>query len=298
MINYLKKYFIPIFILFFIACSKEGTILNGTSMYKNKKLTKKIKKIKLKRGTVVKVEDNEGKICKISYKDKFKGYILCNKVYTQDLEIVTFVRPAELKSRPDLLSKAPVINKKTALSKFYANKVGIGTKAYLLKEHKVWSLIDLGEVKGWVLKEKLFKGDGLYKLSINVNKLVVDIDGNWHTPYISGERFFSIEKAFDLSKETFSLIRKGDLIKVNIRNYHNKNDKYVLRYNGKDLVYKYRKLALPKAIKIIIPNEKNIKLTENSEYIFQGNVLQFKVTQADKDLVILNQFEIKSLIEE
>ncbi len=262
------------------SCTRDGVVLMNTSVYKDKKFKIKMKK-KLKRGAFVKVKNCEEKVCLIEY-EKNRVYVPKRTVYSKDYEVVTFVRESEIRLSPDLLSSnARYKNKASILAKYFGKKILIGTKAYLLKEEKVWAFVDLGDIHGWVLKDKLFKGDGVYFLSIKSNGLSLEFKGEWYKPYLSGERLFSVEKAFDGNNKTFSILEKDKVVTINIKNYHNSNNNYTFSYDNKKEI-KYKNLSLPEELTLIHPFEKVFQTEKGIQFDFEGNVLKFKINKSRK----------------
>jgi SH3-like domain-containing protein len=263
--------------LLLTACSKKGVVLEKTFLYQDSQL-KTQKEQKLTRGDSVSIEKCSEKACKVEYMEKIQGFVPKKTLYFGNPQVVTFVQAGELKKEPDLL--APVMD-----------NVEQGTRGYLLKESKVWSLVDLKGKRGWVLMENLFKGTGPFEVGLTKARMILKFNANWFIPYLSGERFFSPDKAFDDQEKSFAIVEKDETITVHIKNIENENDRYKLIYQPPKSS-RYQNLALPDEITILFPEQKTLSLKGETAYSFQGGKLQFKVSKAEKKWVFLNGFLI------
>jgi len=266
-------------LIFFAAgCTKEGYVIANTTLFQDEKLTQK-QSVQIHRGDYVKLKNCTKLSCRVVFSDQYEGYLPVKYLLDKkNIKIVTFVKNGELKKEPDLLAE----NIKT---------VEAGTRGFLITEQKRWSLVDLDTSRGWVLMEKLFQGESPFKLFITLSKLTLEFNGKWYIPFVSAERFFSLEKAFDLNPVSFAVVRKDDSIAVNVKNYESQQSTYVLKYDPPQTL-KYKNLGLPEEIEIQAPASQLLNTGSGLQYEFQGNSLVFKITKAPKDLVYLNHFSI------
>lgn len=261
-----------------VSCSKEAYLTGNTFIFEDEKLAQK-QKIQLHRGDFVTVKSCSDTACKIFYLNRFEGYVAPkNLLDKKNTRIVTFVRDGEMKKEPDLLSDT-------------LKKVEAGTRGFLLGEQKRWSLVDLDSVRGWVLMDKLYQGESPFKLYSQQGKLTFEFNGKWYIPFVSAERFFSLEKAFDSLENSFSIVRQEEIIQLTIRNSESENRKFVLKYKPIENL-KYKNLSLPEEITFLLPQEKKFSGLSDFTMDFEGNNLTFKISKASKELVYLNQIQI------
>ncbi|PKL11846.1 MAG: hypothetical protein CVV50_05155, partial [Spirochaetae bacterium HGW-Spirochaetae-6] len=179
-------------------CSQSGVVLVNSHIFSDAALSKKLTKEALKRGTSIKIKKCENQICQVHDTDGLEGFMSKGLLYSDDYGLVTVVRNAWVHSEPDLLSSAAKYKESAgSLAKYLPKEILQGTQGFLLEEKKVWALVDFGDIQGWVLKEKLFKGQGPFSLRTDAYGLSIELKGDWYKPYLSGERLFSLEKAFD-----------------------------------------------------------------------------------------------------
>lgn len=268
--------------LFLLSCSKEAVVLQNSWLYTSSTL-KKASKFRVRRGEIVKYYDCNKIACKVIYSGKFEGFLPRNKLYLKELPVVTVVKDTYLYENHDLFSKK-------------LNSIEEGVRVFLLKEHKVWALVDDSKKKAWILKDTLYKGFGPYKVSYEKDALFLQFNGKWYIPSMSYERKYSLDKAFDHKSSTFSVVDKGEQITVSIKNFKDKNQNYELSYS---LIKKtgYKSLHYPKTIQIIEPEQKTFELAKNFKYQFSSDKLVFRIGKESKakNWIYLNGFSIKSV---
>jgi len=277
----MNKNYLFLFLLFlFIGCAQDGIVLTSTDLYQDEALQKKTE-YSLKRGEYIKILKCSQKTCRVSYEKNIEGYVALDKIYGGEVQIVTFIKDTDVKLKPDLTAKT-------------LKKAESGVKAYLFGEDKIWSLVNLGDVQGWVLMQNLFKGESPIRLESSYDNTVLQCEGEWYIPSISEERVFSIEKAFDNNPSTFAIVKIDSEIEVNVKNIDYQKENLVIQYEPQKKM-NYKHLALPEEILLTYPFEKQYNLNSKISIELNGNSFKFKVTKAKKDLVFLNNFFIQKL---
>lgn len=277
-------FFIPLFfVLILTSCAKKGSVLAGDWIYEDKGLTKKTA-FYVARGEWVNYKNCHQKACEVRFREKMTGYFPAAALYPEILETVTFMKPSSLMEQPDLGAKN-------------LGNIEPGTRAFLLREEKVWSGIDLGEKRGFVLMENLYRGMIPVHLHLETPKLLIQLTGAWYVPFLSGERKFSLEKAFDGQEKSFAIARKEEKISLMIRSQKNSN------MEGFKLIYRpekhisYKNLTLPSKMIIFYPEAKTLTLNQDFSYSFYGNRLEFAFSSDEKNMTYLNGFSIVPLEE-
>lgn len=278
----IKGIFFVFFLFFLAGCYKKGSVLAGDWLYEDVALTKKTAFF-VARGERLNYKNCQKKVCKVLFKNKIKGFFPEPHLFFTPLKTVTFIKNASLLEKGDLGSKI-------------LKEVEVGTKAFLMQEDRVWSLVDLGDKRGWVLMENLYQGEISIPLNFENSFGILQFFGRWYTPFLSAERNFSLEKAFDNNLKTFSIVPNKEKFSLFIRSKKSLGqEKFKLSYTPLKNI-QYKNLSLPQELIITYPEEKVFSLNKPLSYIFEGNRLEVSFTSSKKDLVYLNQFQIEAVL--
>lgn len=279
---YRKVIFLSFF-LFLSGCSQEALVLSGGAIFETMDL-KKETGIIVSRGEMLTIQECLEKVCKVMIEKNNKkiiGFYPLNKLYLEKVEIASLAKDAKLKKKPDLLSED-------------IKKVEAGTKIFILEENLIWAFVDINEQRGWILKEAIFKGETPIKMETSSGNLKLELKGSYFIPFISGERYFSLEKAFDNQKDSFAIARLNEVITVTIKNPMPNQSFYKLSILTPSQI-PYKNIALPEEIEILEPFEARFNTKEPIEMEFQGNILKIRVSKASKEWCYLNHFLISSI---
>ena len=261
------------FFLFFVLsfCSKEVIILKSIDFVeKNKKET-------ANRGAIVKLVSCDEKNCLIEYKSMKTKVEKKFLHFSNKLDIVTVVSDTEAYKESSIYS--PLVS-----------KIDKGIRGILILEERLWAFVDFYNVRGWVLKEDLYKDDKIIYPNISLDNMILEFKGEWYIPFISGERLYSIDKAFDNDISTYSIVRTDRPITIYIKDFSLVSN-YYISYS----YIKTNKINMegPSFINILYP-EKTI-INSGGSFVFNSNIIIINI-ESKNPWVYLNNVYIKRVV--